>query len=135
MSIFHHNQDRPEPNRLGREIASGKGSGEEAEGMVGVRGRWPDPESSSNRSGVVQIAPTPAKGQSQQRFPGGDTRRNERKHILLMALGCLIPLGVLLAYVLGFRNPTLLFAAFLLCPLSMGLMMWIMMRNGGGHSH
>lgn len=135
MPTFHHNQDQTEPNQPEREIASGEKPEGEAGEMASIRGRWPDPESSGDRAGIVQIAPAPAHGPSRQRSPGGDTHHKERKHILLMALGCLLPLGVLLAYFLGFRSPILLFAVFLLCPLSMGLMMWMMMRNEGGHSH
>jgi hypothetical protein len=135
MSTFHHNRDQTEPTWREREIASGEGPEGEAGRMTDSRGRQPDSESSGVSSGVLQIAPSPANSESWQRSSGREPHRNARKHILLMALGCLIPLGVLLAYFLGFRSPILLFAAFLLCPLSMGLMMWMMMRNEGGHSH
>jgi hypothetical protein len=135
MSKFHHNQDQMDPNQLERKIASRKAPEAEAEGMTGTGGRWPDSESPGTRGGTMQIAPSPVHGPSQPRSPEEDTHRRERKPILLMALGCLIPLGVLLAYFLGFRSPILFFAVFLLCPLSMGLMMWMMMRNEGRHSH
>ncbi len=63
------------------------------------------------------------------------------KHMLLMLVCCLVPIGLVIAVStfglsLGPLQPLVPYVAALMCPLMMGLMMYGMMRGQGDeHSH
>ncbi len=58
------------------------------------------------------------------------------RHMLLMLICCLVPIGLVLAVSLlglslGPLQPLIPFVAALLCPLMMGAMMYLMMKGNG----
>ncbi len=63
------------------------------------------------------------------------------RHMLLMLICCLVPIGLVIAagtfgLSLGPLQPLVPYVAVLMCPLMMGMMMFMMMREQGGeHSH
>ena len=60
-------------------------------------------------------------------------------HLFLVVLGCLVPIvAIVVLRAVGVQSSFLFFAAVLICPLSMTIMMLSMHRkddDGGGHHH